>query len=350
LTTDDGGQHWARQTLANAGNISGVTFSDPRHVWIVSGTGSIQTSEDAGATWTPDTSPTHAGLLSVDFADADHGWIVGTRGIILARNSQYQPPTVSGFTPTSGPVGTSVTVNGTGFSEALSVEFGHVLAEFTVESDIQIIAVVPDDAVTGPISVSNPGGTAVSANAFGVSPSITGFTPASGLVGITVTITGSGLAGVSGVAFNGTAASSFTVVGTDTITAVVPAGASTGRITVVSPSGGATSAADFTVGQQVQAPANGCVTAPPSIPKRGIVRLTKAGCATNAGQPVRVAVSGRALPRGDQRYYRVIRRSNGAVFLRTYGYRLALRITWSAPAIGSYLPYRAVRAYRTVGR
>ena len=77
-------------------------------------------------------------------------------------------------------------------------------------------------------------------------PALTGFAPTSGPVGSTVTLTGTDLGGVSAVGFAGRAA--FFKVANDTkVTAIVPAGAGSGPITVTSPDGTATSAARFTV-------------------------------------------------------------------------------------------------------
>jgi hypothetical protein len=77
-------------------------------------------------------------------------------------------------------------------------------------------------------------------------PTITGFTPGTGAVGMNVTITGTNFISPSIVAFNGTAAS-FTVNSTTEISAMVPAGATTGPISVTTPAGTATSAGSFVV-------------------------------------------------------------------------------------------------------
>ena len=77
-------------------------------------------------------------------------------------------------------------------------------------------------------------------------PTITDFTPTSGLVGTSVQINGTFFTGATAVAFHGLSAS-FTVVSDTSITAAVPAGATTGPITVTTPGGTATSATDFTV-------------------------------------------------------------------------------------------------------
>ncbi len=75
---------------------------------------------------------------------------------------------------------------------------------------------------------------------------ISGFSPASGPAGTPVMITGSGFNGATGVAFRDQPAA-FTVQNGNTITATVPAGATTGAIRVTTPAGSATSASLFVV-------------------------------------------------------------------------------------------------------
>jgi hypothetical protein len=76
---------------------------------------------------------------------------------------------------------------------------------------------------------------------------VSGVSPTSGSVGSTVVISGSGFTGATGVQFNGTAATSFTVNNDGQITATVPTGASTGSITVVNGSCNGASSGGFTV-------------------------------------------------------------------------------------------------------
>lgn len=78
-------------------------------------------------------------------------------------------PTVTSFSPTSGPVGTTVTIEGTNFT-GTSVAFAGTEASFTVESSTRITAVVPAGATTGPITVTTGSGTATSATDFVVTP------------------------------------------------------------------------------------------------------------------------------------------------------------------------------------
>ncbi len=81
-----------------------------------------------------------------------------------------------------------------------------------------------------------------------LAPTITSFSPQSGAVGATVTITGTNFTTPVTASFGGNAPANITFTATQ-ITATVPNGAVTGPITVVNSSGvAATTAANFTVG------------------------------------------------------------------------------------------------------
>lgn len=169
-------------------------------------------------------------------------------------------PTITGFTPSSGPAGTAVTITGTALTGATAVSFnGTAATTFTVDSATQITATVPSGATTGKVSVTTPGGSVDSAADFTVlfPPTITGFSPASGLVGASITLTGTNFTGATAVSFNGTAATAFTVDSATQITVTVPSGATSGKISVTTPDGSATSATDFTV-----TPAGPVITSP----------------------------------------------------------------------------------------
>jgi hypothetical protein len=77
-------------------------------------------------------------------------------------------PTITSFTPTSGDVGTNVTITGTNLTGVTSVKFNGVTAAFTTSTATSVTATVPSGATTGKISVTTPGGTATSATDFTV--------------------------------------------------------------------------------------------------------------------------------------------------------------------------------------
>jgi hypothetical protein len=183
---------------------------------------------------------------------ADDDWLTRIGSFTLPGcTSVAAAPTISGFTPSSGPPGTTVTINGTGFTGTSSVTINGVGAAYTVTSNTQITATVPNGATTGPIAVTTSSGTATSSTSFSVtpaaaSPTISGFNPTSGPVGTSVTITGTNLTGATTVKFAATSAS-YKVVSDTQITATVPAGAKNGAISVTTPAGTATSSTTFRV-------------------------------------------------------------------------------------------------------
>ena len=185
---------------------------------------------------------------------------------------------LTSVSPASGPVGTAVTIKGTGFTSTTQVGFnGFGPASFQVVSDTTLIATVPCLATTGPIQViTNPSlPDARSVLVFNVTspapqappsppPVITGISPASGPEGTTVTITGTNFSGASCVRFNAISAR-FTVISDTTISATVPPGAAarvaTSSVMVTTPGGRTT-----TVG--VGSPLCGSL-APPSFTVTG---------------------------------------------------------------------------------
>jgi hypothetical protein len=174
----------------------------------------------------------------------------GTSAKSITDLYAYGRPTISSFTPSSGITGSTVTMNGTGFVPGVTVRFGTLTSpKVTVSSGTQLNAVVPNGAVPASISVGDPQGAATSISQFTPTFSITGFSPSGGPAGTVVTITGIGF-NTTVVNFNGTAASSVTLVSPSELQATVPSGATTGPITVTNlsnPTGTVQSAASFTV-------------------------------------------------------------------------------------------------------
>ena len=147
--------------------------------------------------------------------------------------------------PTSGPVGTSVTIMGSGFGTIQgTVTFGGIAAGITSWSDTRVVVEVPAGLTSGALSVVlTVGGQPITVGTFtvttppGPGPTITSLSPDSGIVTRWVTITGMGFGasqGASTVTFNGTPVSSGGIISwSDTvIEARVPAGASSGPVVV----------------------------------------------------------------------------------------------------------------------
>lgn len=106
------------------------------------------------------------------------------------------PPTITSFLPTTGSVGTFITINGTNFTGVTSVKIGGVaVSTFKVVSDNVITASIASGA-TGSVSCSNTFGVAslVGFTFFppptSPPPTVIGFSPQLGPVGTTVTILG----------------------------------------------------------------------------------------------------------------------------------------------------------------
>ena len=161
-------------------------------------------------------------------------------------------PTITKLSVTSGLVGTSVTITGTGFGGSQgnsTVTFNGAAATPTSWKSTSIAATVPAGATTGNVVVMVNGGPS-SGVAFTVLPNISNLSTASGIAGTPVTITGSGFGNSQGsgtVTFSGVAATT-TSWSSTSITALVPIGATGGSGTVVVTVGSvASNTAPFTV-------------------------------------------------------------------------------------------------------
>ena len=160
------------------------------------------------------------------------------------------------FTPSSGPIGTPVTIYGTGFSAtptSNTVKFNGTTATVLTASTTVLTTTVPAGATTGTISVKVAGITATSAASFtvgaGSAPTLSSFSPAVAGYGETVSLTGTNYDTTlinNHVAFTAAIGVVATAT-TTTITVPVPGSAQTGPISVSTAQGKATSAVEFFV-------------------------------------------------------------------------------------------------------
>lgn len=163
--------------------------------------------------------------------------------------SYVAAPTISGLSPTQGPVsgGTSVTLTGANLSGATAVRFDGIAASsFAVITSALITATTPPHtAGSAAVTVTTPGGTSNPDSPstyfyYAAPPLLTSLAPSSGPAGggTTVTLSGIGLLGATAVRFDSTAAASFTVNSSTQITATTPAhAAATAAVTVTTVGG-----------------------------------------------------------------------------------------------------------------
>ncbi len=169
-------------------------------------------------------------------------------GTLKSDRNFLVTPQIKSFTPTSGVVGASVVITGVSLTQASSVNIGGKTATFSVNSDTQITATIPAGAKTGKaIIITTPGGVATSSTKLAVAPSIISFSPTSGPVGTSVTITGNSFTGATKVTFGGVAATSYQAISDTQVDALVPTGAVTGPIAVTTAGGTGTSSSNFMV-------------------------------------------------------------------------------------------------------
>jgi hypothetical protein len=191
-----------RFVYAGSGGTDTITFARPapansRLKFLGVATDSkISYSTDSGATWAaaarqPSTKPhtfgelydnwfvpIPAGATSVKFkasGSAYGAWFVRDPVLISTTVDSSAPtpkpaaPSIAGFTPGHGQVGTAVVITGSGFTGATGVMFGGAsTTQFSIDSDTRITARVPSKAQSGPIMVMGPNGDATSSASFTV--------------------------------------------------------------------------------------------------------------------------------------------------------------------------------------
>lgn len=174
--------------------------------------------------------------------------------VALSYPAVLASPTLTRLTPAQGRAGTLVTLTGQRFGTTAAtntVRFNGVPAPVLSATATTLTVRVPATASTGSVVVSTTDGAGRSPGAFTVyqPPTVTAVTPAEGVPGSLVTLTGTNFAPLAAqdtVWFNATPA----VVGqasATTLQVTVPAGATTGKILLHTLGGQVESLQDFTV-------------------------------------------------------------------------------------------------------
>ena len=187
-------------------------------------------------------------------------------GLTRSASHAVTLPAVTGVSPASGSTagGNTVTITGTGLADATVVRFGRAAGTITADSSTQItVTSPPSTGVVTTAAVTADSGTKMTAAGTGTvnitvttrvgtshvtaadhytyaapRPAVTGVSPGVGSTagGTTVTITGTGLAGATGVRFGG-AVASLTADSSTQVTVTSPPGTGTVTITVTTPAG-----------------------------------------------------------------------------------------------------------------
>lgn len=154
------------------------------------------------------------------------------------------PPTISSFTPTAAKNGTFINIIGKNFIGTTAVSIGGVKSNSFSITSATSIAVLVNNAASGDISITNPAGTATLAGfTYYPTPTITSLSSNSGMAGSEITISGTDFTGVTSVWFGNTKASSYNVISSTKIVAIVGNGSS-GNVSVTT--AGGTAFASFT--------------------------------------------------------------------------------------------------------
>ncbi|MGA8430401.1 MAG: choice-of-anchor D domain-containing protein, partial [Candidatus Sulfotelmatobacter sp.] len=196
----------------------------------------------ANVTFTPTAIGARTGTLTVTDGGNNSPQTVSLTGTGTAL------PHITSLSASSGVVGASVTIQGTGFGAAQNgstVTFGGSPGSPATWSATSISVTVPSGAATGNAIVTVNGGPSNGAT-FTVVPNILNLSPNSGAAGTPVTITGTSFGSTQGsVTFNGTTATPSNW-NSGTIIVPVPNGATNGNV-VVTAGGIASGGVTFTV-------------------------------------------------------------------------------------------------------
>ena len=244
------------------------------------GAGYVAPGATAAQSWTG--TVTGDGAITISYKVPSAGTGAGTGSI-------------TSFSPSTGGVGTVVTISGTGLGTASAVRFNGVAGTAVKTSAGVISAKVPAGASTGRMSITTSTGTYQTGTNFTFvpAPTISGISPASGSVGMQVTLTGTNLAAVTSVKV-GAVVTTPDSVGPTTLTFTIPVGATGTSPIVLTSIGGKTSASTKVVVVPVPA-ITSLSTTKAAVGTKVIVTgtgLAKATSVTIGGQSTTYKVSG----------------------------------------------------------
>ena len=235
----------------NFTNITGVGFSGKSAAWGLLSVNQLSAVVPAGAT--------NSGPITVTNS---FGTGSSAENFIVTR-----APIIDSFIPVLAAPGKLVAISGANLSNGPTVlKFNGVNASFVVngQNGIQVLATVPSGATTGPITLMNAYGSFITSSNFfvpGSAPYVLDLSPGNGPRGSVILISGGNFTNLVTVKFNGVSSTNATATGLTLIQATVPAGATTGPLTVTTSSGTSTNNPIFYVPPRLTgfSPTNGVV-------------------------------------------------------------------------------------------
>jgi uncharacterized repeat protein (TIGR03803 family) len=272
----DGANPYAGLLLASNGNFYGVAAADGAdgfgELYEIGSAGKFSTvAAFNGTGGSAPSTPLIQNTNGTIYGDADQGGEVTNTGTFVKITGISGLKAFVSLLPASGKVGTKIGILGQGFQKTTSVSFNGVAATFKVVSGNFLTATVPSGATSGTVTVTTPSGVLKSNRKFSVTKSAEGsdgagegagsnakvkppqigtFTPTSGVAGTVVQISGTDLTQTYWLKFNGVPSTGIKVYSNTLVTATVPAGATTGPISITWTSPGgytASTSTSFTV-------------------------------------------------------------------------------------------------------
>jgi len=167
----NGGESWAAGSSQSIEWTSSGSFANVKIEYSTDSGTSWQvitnsTTNDGQFSWTVPSTPSSNALVRVSDAADGSPSDVSENVFSITGGGSPSAPVISSFTPTSGSVGTTVTITGSNFTATTAVTFNGIPASFVFKSDNELQATVPTGAATGKVKVTNSAGTGTSASDF----------------------------------------------------------------------------------------------------------------------------------------------------------------------------------------
>ena len=157
-------------------------------------------------------------------------------------------PDITSVNPTIAFPGDAITIKGINFTNVSAVTFGNLSADFTITDSTKLTVTVPSTiaGVHQLITVSAPTGSDTISFTVNYAPIVSAVTPDNAVAGDSITVKGIRFTGATSVTL-GSFTTGFAIKNDSTLKFQVPAGASSGKVTVTTPNGSGTSGSSLTI-------------------------------------------------------------------------------------------------------